>query len=93
MDYLSKGLCYSNKRVYSHIYIYIYIYVCVYVCIYYVYDCVIVFSIYDGSLGSKESDADAVLRWVSLIAMEDNIEHVSEQMLERLLQDHKVNYN
>ena len=25
-----------------------------------------------------------------MIAMEDNIEHVSEQMLERLLQDHKV---
>ena len=90
MDYLSKWLCYSNKRVYSHIYIK---WVCVYICIYYVYDCVIVCSIYDGSLGSKESDADDVLRWVSLIAMEDNIEHVSEQMLERLLQDHKVNYN
>ena len=48
------------------------------------------YSIYDGSLGLKESDAENVLRWISLIAMEDNIEHVSEQMLERLLQDHKV---
>ena len=48
------------------------------------------YSIYDGSLGLKESDAEDVLRWISLIAMEDNIEHVSEQMLERLLQDHKV---
>ena len=38
----------------------------------------------------KESDAEDVLKWISLIAMEDNIEHVSEQMLERLLQDHKV---
>ena len=48
------------------------------------------YSIYDGSLGLKESDAEDVLKWISLIAMEDNIEHVSEQMLERLLQDHKV---
>ena len=40
------------------------------------------YSIYDGSLGLKESDAEDVLKWISLIAMEDNIEHVSEQMLE-----------
>ena len=47
-------------------------------------------SIYDGSLGVHESDADDILQWVTIIAMEDNIEHISEQMLDRLLQDHKV---
>jgi hypothetical protein len=43
-------------------------------------------------LGTNESDAKDVLQWVSLIAVEDNIEHVSEQMLERLLQDQKVHF-
>ena len=51
---------------------------------------ILIFSIYDGSLGAHESDPHDVLEWVSSIAMEDNIEHISEQMLDRLLQDHKV---
>ena len=51
---------------------------------------IIILSIYDGSLGDHESDPHDVLEWVSSIAMEDNIEHISEQMLDRLLQDHKV---
>ena len=51
---------------------------------------ILISSIYDGSLGVHESDADDVLQWVTIIAMEDNIEHISEQMLDRLLQDHKV---
>ena len=51
---------------------------------------ILISSIYDGSLGVHESDADDVLQWVTIIAMEDNIEHISEEMLDRLLQDHKV---
>ena len=51
---------------------------------------IIILSIYDDSLGDHESDPHDVLEWVSSIAMEDNIEHISEQMLDRLLQDHKV---
>ena len=45
-------------------------------------------NIYDGNLDLKsEKHAEEVLDWVTKIAMEDNIEHVSDLMLERLLEE------
>ena len=46
-------------------------------------------NIYDGNLDMVHDEAAAadILEWVTKIAMEDNIEHVSDIMLDRLLQE------